>query len=123
MVDLAKFGNNLANSLRNKCVGFEIAIYNDLDLEWSTGEGLAVVTPPTPITSKKRMAVMSMSKTITAAGVVKQIATMQNRGDDISLDEKIDPYLPKPWERGPGVDKLTFPPTAVAYERLAAGKQ
>jgi CubicO group peptidase (beta-lactamase class C family) len=108
MINFGQFGTGIANILEGKCVGYAVAIYSGLDLEWSTGAGAAVVSPHTSMTSRSRMGCLSMCKTITGAAVVKQIATMQNAGERISFDSKIAPYLPKHWVRGPNVDQLTF---------------
>jgi len=109
MVDFAKFGTNIESMINaHPHVGFAIAIYNGLDLEWSAGHGVAERDFNTPMTSRTRLAVMSTSKTITAAAVVKQIATMQNDDSDFTLNSKIEPYLPHTWQRGPKVGDLTF---------------
>src|SRR5262249_38298779 len=108
MTKYAKLGKNIADLLEGKCVGFGIAIYHHLDLEWSTGWGSAVLNPQTKMTSKSRMGVMSMSKTITATAVVKQIAKLSDAGQDISIDSPIAPFLPSQWVRGPNVNNLTF---------------
>lgn len=108
MVNYAKLGNGIAAVLRGNCVGFEIAVYNGLDLEWSDGGGESVIAPPTAMTSRSRMGVMSMSKTLTAAAVVHRIAAMIDSGEDISIDSKIAPFLPSRWQHGPHVDQMTF---------------
>jgi CubicO group peptidase (beta-lactamase class C family) len=107
MINFGQFGTGIANILEGNCVGYAIAIYSGLDLEWSSGGGVAVVSPHTSMTSRSRMGCMSMCKTITGAAVVKQIGTI-NAGGSITLDSKIAPYLPNHWVRGPNVDKLTF---------------
>src|SRR5262249_13350610 len=53
--------------------GHSIAIPQGLDLEYTTGSGQARVGPDVAMTSLIRMDVLSMSKTITAAGVVRQL--------------------------------------------------
>jgi Beta-lactamase len=67
-----------------------------------------VLNPQTNMTSQSRMGVMSMSKTITATAVVKQIAKLSDAGQNISVDSPITSFLPSQWVRGPNVDNLTF---------------
>ena len=69
---------------------------------------MAVLNPQTNMTSQSRMGVMSMSKTITATAVVKQIAKLSDAGQNISVDSPITSFLPSQWVRGPNVDNLTF---------------
>jgi CubicO group peptidase (beta-lactamase class C family) len=54
------------------------------------------------------MTVMSMSKTITATGVMKAMEELNARGKNITVDSHIAPYLPSEWHLGPRVKELTF---------------
>src|SRR5215472_14107679 len=83
--------------------GHSIAIHEGLDLKYSTGSGLARVNPTVPMTSLIRMDVLSMSKTITAAGVVRQLLA-----NGLSPQEKIGGHLPSYWSVNPKVANLTF---------------
>jgi CubicO group peptidase (beta-lactamase class C family) len=83
--------------------GHSIAIYDGLDLEFTTGSGNARVNPTVAMTSLIRMDVLSMSKTITAAGVVRQLLAM-----GLTPQEKIGPHLPSYWTVDPQVSSLAF---------------
>jgi CubicO group peptidase (beta-lactamase class C family) len=83
--------------------GHSIAIHQGLDLEYSTGGGLARVNPDVKMGSGTRMDVLSMSKTITAAGVVRQLLANGH-----TPQEKIGDYLPSYWTVNPQVANLTF---------------
>lgn len=83
--------------------GHSIAIHQGLDLEYSTGGGLARVKPDVKMTSLTRMDVLSMSKTITAAGIVRQLLS-----NGLTPQEKIGGHLPSYWTVNPKVAKLTF---------------
>jgi CubicO group peptidase (beta-lactamase class C family) len=83
--------------------GHSIAIHLGLDLEYSTGGGLARVNPDVKMGSVTRMDVLSMSKTITAAGVVRQLLANGH-----TPKEKIGGYLPAYWTVNPQVGNLTF---------------
>jgi CubicO group peptidase (beta-lactamase class C family) len=83
--------------------GHSIAIHLGLDLAYTTGSGKARIGPDVKMTSLIRMDVLSMSKTITAAGVVRQLLAM-----GLTPKEKIGPHLPKFWSIDPQVAALTF---------------
>jgi len=83
--------------------GHSIAIHQGLDLEYSTGGGLARVNPNVKMGSGTRMDVLSMSKTITAAGIVRQLLA-----NGCTPAEKIGGHLPSYWTVHPKVAKLTF---------------
>jgi CubicO group peptidase (beta-lactamase class C family) len=61
------------------------------------------VSPAVTMTSLIRMDVLSMSKTITAAGVVRQLLA-----NGLTPHEKIGPHLPSYWSVHPKVHSLTF---------------
>jgi CubicO group peptidase (beta-lactamase class C family) len=102
MPDLHKVLGNLDAKL-SYAEGHSIAIYNDLDLEYTTSGGHARVNPDVTMTSTIRMDVLSMSKTITAAGIVRQLLAM-----GLTPAEKIGPHLPSDWTVDPKVASLTF---------------
>jgi CubicO group peptidase (beta-lactamase class C family) len=83
--------------------GHSIAILNGLNLEYSIGGGLARVNPDVKMGSGTRMDVLSMSKTITAAGVVRQLLA-----NGLTPHEKIGGYLPSYWTVNSQVANLTF---------------
>src|SRR5262245_18574908 len=83
--------------------GHSIAIHQGLNLAYSTGSGLARVNPNVTMTSLMRMDVLSMSKTITAAGVVRQLLVK-----GLTSQEKIGGHLPAYWNVNPTVANLTF---------------
>lgn len=102
MTDLHQVLVNLGNKL-SYAEGHSIAIYDGLDLVYSTGGGKARINPDVPMTSLIRMDVLSMSKTITAAGAVRALL---HQG--LTPSEKIGPHLPTWWNVDPTVANLTF---------------
>jgi CubicO group peptidase (beta-lactamase class C family) len=102
MTDWHKVLSNL-NTKLSYTEGRSIAIRHGLDLEYSTGEGLARVNPDVKMSSWIRMDVLSMSKTITAAGIVRQLLA-----NGLTPQEKIGPHLPSYWSVHPQVANLTF---------------
>ena len=111
-LDLNKFGVNVSNQLKDKTVGWAVAIYQGFgskyaipaaELKYSNSGGNAVLSPSTKMTSGTRMDVMSMSKTISAAAVVALLPWKLK-----TIDSPISPYLPSSWTRGQNVTQLTF---------------
>lgn len=102
MADLHQVLANLSAKL-SYTEGHSIAIYDGLTLAYSTGEGKARVNPNVTMTSLIRMDVLSMSKTITAAGVVRALL---HHG--LTPDERIGPHLPDYWTVNHQVANLTF---------------
>lgn len=102
-MDLQKFLVNIHNKLDGNTVGWGAAIYQGSQLILSGSGGYAVLVPPTKMSSTRRMDVMSMSKTISAAAVVALLPWKS-----LTIDSPIAPHLPKSWRRGPNVDKITF---------------
>jgi len=51
---------------------------------------------------------LSMSKTITAAAVMKAMEQMRAKGQSITINSPVAPYLPSNWTLGPHVGELTF---------------
>lgn len=83
--------------------GHSITIRKGLHLEYSAGGGLARVNPDVKMGSGTRMDVLSMSKTITAAGIVRQLLA-----NGLTPQEKIGNHLPSYWAVDPQVADLTF---------------
>jgi len=84
--------------------GFAYTI-NQNQIMYSMGvRGFADEANRIPFTPVMRMHIASVSKTITAAAVLKILA----RKPGANIDSKISRYLPSGWVRGPNVDLLTF---------------
>jgi CubicO group peptidase (beta-lactamase class C family) len=102
MTDLHTLEVLLGNKL-SYTEGHSIAIHKGLTLKYSTGGGLARVNPDVTMGSGTRMDVLSMSKTITAAGIVRQLLA-----NGLTPQEKIGGYLPSYWTVHSEVANLTF---------------
>jgi CubicO group peptidase (beta-lactamase class C family) len=70
-----------------------------------TGDGTSLTVP---MTDDRRLDTASMSKTVTAAGVMAAFEDMQSRGVPVTLDSSIAPYLPSNWTKHPAITSITF---------------
>lgn len=113
--DLDKFEQNIRNAFAgDKATGYAYAINVDGQLKRSGKDGVArragdnqnVALDQSPT---KRMNIASVTKTITAAAVLKAIQDKKAVGHpNLTIHSKVDPFLPPAWVRGPGVKELTF---------------
>jgi D-alanyl-D-alanine carboxypeptidase len=111
--DLNKFANNLKSRLDGKTTGYSYAIYEYDTLKKSGAGGYAVLASVAQ-SPDRRMTTMSMSKTVTAAAVMKAMEKMNENENhrrynrDISIHSRIAPFLPSDWTLGPHVSEMTF---------------
>jgi hypothetical protein len=109
--DLNKFANQLKSRLDGKTTGYSYAIYQYETLKKSGAGGYAVIGS-VPQTPDRRMTIMSMSKTITAAAVMKALEQMNQPkpgiGKIYSINSRISEFLPSDWQLGPHVSEMTI---------------
>lgn len=109
-VDLDRFAQEIEQGLDGVVVGYGYAIAADGRVVRKGAGGARRVPQPdnrltapfsfTPTTVNE---VASTTKTVTAVAVMRELKRQQ-----LSLDDKVDPYLPVEWERGPGMTTVTF---------------
>jgi hypothetical protein len=100
------FERNIRATLDGKTVGYAYSIGTAGQLDRQAGVGFARVAPDdqvTPQSATKAMTVASISKPVTAAATLR---LLEQKG--ISVDSPIGPWLPAAWQRGAGVDAITF---------------
>jgi CubicO group peptidase (beta-lactamase class C family) len=101
------FGKGLTEALQNRNIGYGFVIYDNNTLAASGAGGLRSrsIDPEgqSTFTMDTRMHIASMSKTIAAMAFL-QVAAQKN----IRTTDKIEPYLPPSWVRGPNIDRITF---------------
>jgi hypothetical protein len=102
MTNLTAVLNNLNGKL-SFVEGHSIAIHEGLQLKKDTGSGKARINPDVTMTSQIRMDVLGMSKTITAAGIVRQLLA-----SGLSPKHTIRPFLPATWNVNDQIAHLTF---------------
>lgn len=102
--NIVKFQQLLVDSMSGQVPGFAYAI-NFKRQPYSKGaEGFSMLSPAVPFKPDSRMQVASVSKTITAATVLKVLSLVPG----LTIDSPVAPYFPNHWTPGPNVEKLTF---------------
>ena len=105
-IDLDLFARGLVGRLNGHVVGFSYAIARNGAVVRSGGGGFRRLHQDggdARFTADTMAQAASASKTITAAALIK---ALDERG--LSVDTKIDKYLPRCWKKGPSVRGLTF---------------
>lgn len=101
------FAQTLTSLLQNRDIGYGFVIYENNELKASGSGGLKSrsvdATGEKPYTIDTKMHIASMSKTL-AAMAFTQLAAQKG----IRTTDKISPYLPPSWVKGPLVDQITF---------------
>jgi CubicO group peptidase (beta-lactamase class C family) len=104
-VDLGALGLAIHNILKDSVTGYILQIRSHGQLVhvgiWNWAQ--TPVDANTGWTENTSMHVASVSKFLTAVGMVKTLDT-----EGISYDAKIIDYLPVDWSKGKNVDKITF---------------
>ncbi len=106
VLDVAKFEDEIVNLFANKCVGFGYAIAHEGTIVKSGGWGPRILPQDGVSLSfdgDTQKGTQSTTKTITAVAVMHLLSAK-----GISVNEKIFPYLPTGWARGPNTEQLTF---------------
>lgn len=103
---LAEYADKLEAKLKNKSVGYSFAVISNNNFIVTRAGGDARRAPdanPRKMSADDKFNVASVSKTITAAAVLKLL--YQNR---ISVDKAVYPYLPSKWTLGANFKSITF---------------
>jgi CubicO group peptidase (beta-lactamase class C family) len=104
-LDVGAFGTTMHNILKDQVTGYILQVRQNGNLIYN----LIWNWSKTPVDGNKgwnedtRMHVASVSKYLTAVGLVK---LLDSKG--ISYDAKIIGYLPTYWTKGPNIDKISF---------------
>ncbi len=101
-ISLSKFAKKILNALDGKVAGYAIMVGGTFPL---TG-GLARTTADAPSYAmgiSSQINIASSSKVLTTIGVLQLLAK-----NNLTIDDKIAPYLYPDWLKGPNVDTITF---------------
>ncbi|MBO0931788.1 serine hydrolase [Fibrella aquatilis] len=105
-LSLPKLLSGIRQKLDSNCVGYGVVISYRGNPEFRFDAGLArtATNPPQrDFSVYDRTNLASVSKTLTAIGVVKLLTAK-----GITIDTTIGTYLPADWQRGPNVAAITF---------------
>jgi D-alanyl-D-alanine carboxypeptidase len=130
--DINRFEQNIKQTLNDKSIGYTYAIVLNGQLKKSGAGGYAVLRRdlPTndgiypdpkglPQNAIKRMNIASISKPITAIAVLRIIQEKKASSyPNLTINSKIEPFLPSTWELGPGVKDLTFKELLSQYSGM-----
>ncbi len=101
------YAQTLADGLQNRDIGYGFVIYENETMAASGSGGfrsrLVDREGQQPFTIDTKMHIASLSKTI-AAMAFTQMATQKG----IRTTDRIAPFLPPAWIKGPNVDRITF---------------
>lgn len=100
------FEQNIIDAFAGNSVGFSYAITVDGTLVVSdgVGKGKATGDGSRDMVDTDKMHIASVSKTITAAALLRLLEDTQG----VDVGSSIEPYLPSRWPRGSGVENVTF---------------
>ena len=103
---LDNFGRAIEAGFANKSVGYAVVGMLPSGAFVAKAGGAARRAPdpsPRPMTVDDKITIASVSKTMTAAAIMKLLA--RNR---LTVDTPVWSYLPSTWTLGPGIKSLTF---------------
>jgi CubicO group peptidase (beta-lactamase class C family) len=119
--DMDLFEQNIRKSLDGKSIGYAYAINQNGQLKKKGAGGKAVLGQDmpkegikidpngVPQSPDKRMNIASVTKTLTATTVLKILQDKLAKDvTNLTVDSKVNAFLPASWTRGPGVTTLTF---------------
>lgn len=106
--DIARFEQNIRGFFDTQTIGYSYAIVRLGQLYSAKAFGLArsaadTAGGGTQHSPEREVNIASVTKTITAAAVLKLI-----KKNKMDIDESIEPWLPKQWQIPPSIQDLTF---------------
>lgn len=101
-ISQAKLQANICATLNNHVVGYSCLVGGLRPM--SGGLARTSANPPsTPMAPSLVTDIASVSKTMTATGILQLLAN-----DGLTIDTKISPYIYSDWKQGPNIGQLTF---------------
>ena len=86
-----------------EAVGFAYVIYEGPRMTKRGSGGLRLREKALPFTINTELGIGSITKSLTAMSLLKRLSSK-----GLSVDDKIEPFLPKNWARGPNISTITF---------------
>ncbi len=102
-ISLSKFSANLDAALKGQVVGYASTV-GSLAIVSTSGSARTAADPPErAMDTDLPTNIASLSKVITTIGVLQSLAK-----HNLTIDDKISPYLPSDWTRGQNIETITF---------------
>ncbi len=116
VLDLNKLADKIEAGLQNKPYGYAFVISKvdqaSVQRAWGFARRIPQDPPEMKMTVDVKYTTASVSKSFTAAALLKLLDATNLKNKNLSLDEKLNEkivdYLPYNWKPGPGVDTITF---------------
>jgi len=86
-----------------EAVGFAYVIYEGPRMTKRGSGGLRLREKAWPFTINTELGIGSITKSLTAMSLLKRLSSK-----GLNVDDKIEPFLPKNWSRGPNISTITF---------------
>ena len=86
-----------------EAVGFAYVIYEGPRMTKRGSGGLRLREKALPFTINTELGIGSITKSLTAMSLLKRLSSK-----GLNVDNKIEPFLPKNWARGPNISTITF---------------
>jgi CubicO group peptidase (beta-lactamase class C family) len=105
-LSLPKLLNGIRKTLDSRCVGYGVVISYGGNLEFRHDAGLSRTASDAPqqdFSAFRRTNLASVSKPLTAMGVIKALTT-----NKLTINDTVARFLPSDWTRGPNIASLTF---------------
>ena len=98
-------GARIESLAGREAVGFGYVIYEGsrMTKRGSGGRRLINSEKEFPFTINTELGIGSITKTLTAMSLLKRLSSK-----GLSVDDKIEPFLPRNWSRGPNISTITF---------------
>jgi CubicO group peptidase (beta-lactamase class C family) len=101
-ISLSAFSLNIALALQGQVDGYVIHVGGVAPVSWGQARTSAD-QPAMPMSQSLPTQIASVTKLLTAVGVIQSLAR-----HNLSIDDKISPYLWLNWQQGPGIQNITF---------------
>ena len=86
-----------------EAVGFAYVIYEGPRMTKRGSGGLRLREKALPFTINTELGIGSITKSLTAMSLLKRLSSK-----GLNVDNKIEPFLPKNWAKGPNISTITF---------------
>jgi CubicO group peptidase (beta-lactamase class C family) len=102
-ISVSKFQAAIVAALKNNTVGYVVTVGTSPVAFGGLARTAADANPPLAMLPDLPMNIASISKVLTTVGVLQSLAA-----HNLTVDDKISPYLDPYWSQGPYINTITF---------------